>query len=264
MATARPASGIHDAPHPHRRRRPRTTGHRRARVHAALVAGGAVLVVASYGLLLLDRDVLFPLIEEDGWVESAGAVALATAAVLFLAAGIRIRPAAGSRPRMARASLVTLAAVFAVGAGEEISWGQRLLGFDGPEALVQENAQGESNLHNLTGINGSVDDLFTAFIVLFAILLPLSAGHWPSLSARAHRVVPILPVSVALLFLVNEAAFRLVWWGMPPDWYGGLHPFSQSAHEIRETVASLLFAAAALMVCLPSRQRASERGLPGD
>lgn len=259
MATVPPAPGIHDAPNPHPRRRARTRA-ARAGTHPALVAGAGVLVVASYGLLLLGRDALFPLIDEDGWVESVGALALATAAALFLAAGIGVRPPAGSWPPMARVSLVALAALFAVGAGEEISWGQRQLGLDAPRALVEANAQGESNLHNLAAINGSVDDLFAAFILLFAIVLPLSAARWPSVRARARRVVPVFPMWVALLFLVNEAAFRVVWWGMPHGWYDGLHPFSQSAHEIRETVASVLFALAALVVHPPGRRRASGRG----
>ena len=34
---------------------------------------------------------------------------------------------------------------------EEISWGQRILGFEGPPALVAANQQDEANLHNLLG-----------------------------------------------------------------------------------------------------------------
>jgi hypothetical protein len=33
-------------------------------------------------------------------------------------------------------------------AGEEVSWGQRLLNFETPEAIAQQNRQGEINLHN--------------------------------------------------------------------------------------------------------------------
>jgi hypothetical protein len=32
---------------------------------------------------------------------------------------------------------------------EEVSWGQRQLGFQGPERLVERNLQGEANVHNL-------------------------------------------------------------------------------------------------------------------
>jgi hypothetical protein len=36
------------------------------------------------------------------------------------------------------------------GAGEEISWGQRVFSIETPQALMERNAQQELNLHNLT------------------------------------------------------------------------------------------------------------------
>lgn len=238
------------------RGRPRVAGRRLPTV--AAIATGAVAVVAAYGLLLVEGDRLYPLINEDGWVETAGAIALAVAGVAFLAAGAGLRRDAGDWPRAARASLVGLGLLFVVGAGEEVSWGERFLGYEPPEALTDNNAQGESTLHNLEGVDGRVDDLFTAFVALFAIALPLAASRWPAVRARAGRLVPILPAGVAVLFLVNEITFRLAWWAMPRAWYSGLHDFSQSAHEIRETVASLLFAAAALLVRPPRTARAAD------
>ncbi|MCW8930405.1 MAG: hypothetical protein OQL19_09225 [Gammaproteobacteria bacterium] len=42
-----------------------------------------------------------------------------------------------------------LALFFFFGAGEEISWGQRIFDVESSEFFVQNNAQGETNLHNL-------------------------------------------------------------------------------------------------------------------
>ena len=36
-------------------------------------------------------------------------------------------------------------------AGEEISWGQRILGIESPEYFQKNNTQHETNLHNLVG-----------------------------------------------------------------------------------------------------------------
>jgi hypothetical protein len=141
-----------------------------------------------------------------------------------------------------------LGIMFLFGAGEEVSWGQRQVDAEGPRRLVEANAQGEWTAHNLAAIDGSVDVLFTLFILGFAIVLPLAAHRSPALMARARGLVPVFPAWIALLFIANEVAFRAVWWGMPEDWYDGIHPFTQSAHEIRESVASLLFALAALVV----------------
>lgn len=47
------------------------------------------------------------------------------------------------------------AVVFFLGFGEEISWGQRIIGFETPPELEKINAQKETNLHNihLSGVN---------------------------------------------------------------------------------------------------------------
>src|SRR5690606_8892153 len=45
-------------------------------------------------------------------------------------------------------ALVALVCLF--GAGEEISWGQRVFDIETPQSLMERNAQQEMNLHNLT------------------------------------------------------------------------------------------------------------------
>ena len=36
-----------------------------------------------------------------------------------------------------------------ISAGEEVTWGQRQIGFSGPESLTERNQQNETNVHNL-------------------------------------------------------------------------------------------------------------------
>ena len=60
---------------------------------------------------------------------------------------------------------------------EEISWGQRLLGFDAPAALGLSNSQGEANLHNLFLGPGKVGEgglrrLAAGAILVYAVFLP--------------------------------------------------------------------------------------------
>jgi hypothetical protein len=47
---------------------------------------------------------------------------------------------------------VALGGLLFVAAGEEISWGQRLLGIETPSVLVDGNRQDELNLHNVEGL----------------------------------------------------------------------------------------------------------------
>jgi hypothetical protein len=72
-----------------------------------------------------------------------------------------------------------LALLFFFGAGEEISWGQRIFGVQSSEFFTQNNAQGETNLHNLV-INGTKLNkvifgrgIGILLILYLAVLIPL-------------------------------------------------------------------------------------------
>lgn len=102
-------------------------------------------IVATLIVIMLqfNRDIFRFLLQEDGPVEWLSAIAF----VLFLA--------------------VALIMLFA--GGEEVSWGQRIFGWETPRELIEVNDQGETNLHNigivlqltnlamlLTGLYGSI------------------------------------------------------------------------------------------------------------
>jgi hypothetical protein len=54
-------------------------------------------------------------------------------------------------------------------AGEEISWGQRILGIKSSEYFLKNNAQGETNLHNLV-VNGVKINKLVFSVILIAVL----------------------------------------------------------------------------------------------
>ena len=99
----------------------------------------AALFVAWRGAfrLLLDEDGVFEWLQIVCWI----GVAIAAAAV----ATHRWR--AGHPWQAGIFGLVTLAMVFVV--GEEISWGQRIFGFETPDERIDINLQGEITLHNI-------------------------------------------------------------------------------------------------------------------
>lgn len=115
---------------------------------ALLAAGPALALVGAYALYLVYLDGYLWATGEDRAVEwatvAAYLAALAVGAALvprWWAAGLRLNAVA----------YVLLCGAFFFIAGEEVSWGQRILGFEGPPALVAANQQGEANLHNLLG-----------------------------------------------------------------------------------------------------------------
>jgi hypothetical protein len=84
---------------------------------------------------------------EDGPVEYTGFACFLVGSVLAFLAASRSRPA-----RRWVVGCAVLGVVMFVAAGEEISWGQRLLEVETPELLVDESRQDELNLHNIDGL----------------------------------------------------------------------------------------------------------------
>lgn len=84
---------------------------------------------------------------EDGFVESITALALFGA---FCFSVHRLATAHHLFGYRGKFILLFVTALSIFGAGEEITWGQRIFDIETPEYLMERNAQQELNLHNLT------------------------------------------------------------------------------------------------------------------
>ena len=231
------------------------------KVRLALVSG---VVVLTYLLLALDGATVDWLLIEDGPVEMAGALGLgATSAVFFFAAARAWR---SPEWRLRAPAFAALGLLFFLGAGEEVSWGQRIFGWQTPEELAQVNVQQETNLHTLAFMRGWLDAgrLFNLFTFSFVLLLPLAARVAPALGARLGRLVPIAPLALAVPFIVNQVASKAVS-PLFERGYTGRFPFVQNITELKETNLSLLFVlvALALLKAVPvTRSATSAAVLP--
>ena len=89
--------------------------------------------------------------QEDGLFEWLQVFSFASAAIAcgFLT---RYYHVAGRPLAMATNALVCVVLVFVI--GEELSWGQRLLDFQTPEALAEVNYKQEFSVHNITSLTG--------------------------------------------------------------------------------------------------------------
>ncbi|MDD8046815.1 MAG: hypothetical protein PHF14_10165 [Verrucomicrobiota bacterium] len=93
---------------------------------------------------------------------------------------------------------------FFVCAGEEISWGQRVFGFETPDAMLEVNEQEEFNLHNLSFEHLHPKDIVSWSMKLFGIVLPLFFV-WPRVRERwdpGFRYIP--PVAIVPVFVLPE------------------------------------------------------------
>jgi hypothetical protein len=97
----------------------------------------------------LNLDLFYLYSKEDGYIEYL------TAFFLLFTSILCIYKALQEENRLPRIFFFASAFLLFFGFGEEISWAQRIIGFDTPENLEKVNAQQEFNLHNihLSGVN---------------------------------------------------------------------------------------------------------------
>src|SRR5690349_2145976 len=109
----------------------------------------AIYITLAFPVLALGDKVVAAMLPEDHYFENVGAISLFVTSILFFY-GFRVARKLSDK---SWASLVRqlvylgLALLFFFGAGEEISWGQRIFGIQTPTSLAQVNKQDELNLH---------------------------------------------------------------------------------------------------------------------
>ncbi len=207
----------------------------------------AVYITLAYPVLALGNKVIAAMLPEDHYFENVGAISLFVTSLLFFY-GFRVarKSLDKSWPSLIKQLIyLGLALLFFFGAGEEISWGQRIFGFKTPEPLAQVNKQDELNLHNLAIMENSkfftADRMFDVFWFLFGVLIPAIALLAPSFRRFAGKFIPIVYWGIGLLFLYNylwAKAAKLI--------YRASYAFdklslTQSIQEIKESNYAIIF-----------------------
>lgn len=179
----------------------------------------SLLFVLAYWLVGFHAEFGTGFAEEDGPVEYGTAVfLLISALVLFWHGGRLLR--AG---RWASAGLVSLYGLaFVFGAGEEISWGQRILGIETPEFFRENNVQNEITIHNLAWGEDNIahtifGNMLSAVILLYLIVLPLLYPRVGWIAWLADRLmVPVPGLRHLVAALVASLVMVIV--DLPRQW----------------------------------------------
>ncbi|KPP89771.1 hypothetical protein SAMN04515621_2920 [Erythrobacter sp. HL-111] len=211
-------------------------GERAAGVLFAL--GGAALTA----LALVDATTFTGLFVEDGPFEYGSALLYLFAAWACLLLAVRAR--GGGRGRLAL-WLVGLAAMFVFVGGEEISWGQRIVGFGTPDALAAVNVQGEFTLHNVWSNSLFVyPGLAVTAVLLF--VLPLVHRHVPTMRRLLDALeFPVAPPLAAGLYAFAVACYAVTGLALgtptplPINWSDHLPHYDD---ELLEFLIAALFA----------------------
>ena len=141
-------------------------------------------------LLAADPGTFHALSREDHWVENLTAVWFLLAGLLLFVTALAER----SLFRRCAYILGGMAMVFA--AGEEISWGQRILGFATPDFLMPLNESKEFNVHNIH------NDVFTAIYLNGTLILCMATSA--AFFCRKDRLfgIPLPSIPLMLGFLI--------------------------------------------------------------
>ncbi len=124
---------------------------------------------------------------EDGPAEWATVFGLLMCSVLCFFRAFRLYK---DRSKLFLAVLLFCGAVFLFGAGEEISWGQRLFDVKSGDFFAKHNVQGETNIHNL--VVGSVKINKLVFGKILGILIVIYFLIMPPLYQRVDKVKRII------------------------------------------------------------------------
>jgi hypothetical protein len=224
-----------------------------------VVLGVPVAVLAVLALVfVVHRPWFFTLQVEDGAVEWTQFALVLLCAVVAAGAALRFARAGQPLP----AVLMLLLALGALGlAGEEISWGQRVLGVATPGELAAANHQAEMNLHNVN-VGIDAEDLFKVveFVLgIVAAALSLTARR------RTGRLYPtrwwlVAPALMVVPGFVAISAYRALMLVTPSD-LAALVAFQEGAEVL------LYFSLAVTAVCgyvraTPGRYRVDLTGVP--
>jgi hypothetical protein len=157
-----------------------------------------VIMLLSYSVyFFLDEMTIARIGDEDHLFEYMTSLCFLLCSVIFMILSYRNR----------NIILLLLSVGFLIGFGEEISWGQRILGFATPESLHAINVQKEFNFHNIA--TWEINFLFKVFTLGFGIALPFLVFHFSIFRKISMKLrVPVPPISLGIFFLVDWLFFK--------------------------------------------------------
>jgi hypothetical protein len=162
--------------------------------------GFPLLFAAFVGLYKYDQWRYVTILREDGLVEYTTVGLLVVAAILSLVITAKIR----KDRKYYHWFFIAFFAFCLLGALEEMSWGQRVVGVDSPEFFVEHSDQLEVNVHNVfqkwTGLK--TKHIAAIVLLLYGACLPVLVSFNPRARRffeRVRFVVPSPTLSVGFL-----------------------------------------------------------------
>jgi hypothetical protein len=227
-------------------------------------SGVLVILLVMLSTLLLPADIVNALIDDDSWIESSGAIALLVGSVFLFWGFVRLRRAQGTkgRPTLLQLSVLGLAIFFFFGFGEEISWGQRIVGFSPPESILKVNSQHEFNVHNLKYFHGALntDRIFAVIWFFLVAAIPVASMLSTAARRKLRAFVPIFPLLVAGLLVADEIGIHLAEVVLDGRYYNpdSDNTLTHATEEIKEAVGEISVALGAFWVFVATKHGSAD------
>ncbi|MFD1292684.1 hypothetical protein ACFQ5N_02455 [Lutibacter holmesii] len=175
-----------------------------------------LVIVFGFGIYFSNTDTIYfdtVYAKEDGYVEYGTAVFLFFSSLLLLYRFFKLQK---FKKPLWKFGILMLALIFLFGTGEEISWGQRIFNVESSEYFLENNAQGETNLHNMVVDGKKVNkiifsQLLTVILIIYLIIAPLLYRKFEGIKNLANMfAVPIVKWQHTIAFLSCTALIMLM------------------------------------------------------
>jgi len=200
-----------------------------------------------YSIVFLGEETANHLRDEDNLIENLGAIFFLMASILYFTSYLRssgLNEEKNDIQSKRKYFYLFFTVLFFVGFGEEISWGQTIFDWDGPQFLQEINKQKETNLHNLWIFRIGFlrpDIWFFIFWFSYCLILPLVTRY--SFGARKYFSrfgLPVPPLWIGFLLLTNFSIYVIPQF-FPSDW-PQTHYIDRAFLEIMESNCAFIFA----------------------
>lgn len=163
-----------------------------------IIVAGVFLLALGFFFFYTDKPKFDQYVREDGVVEWITVIGLLAGSVVCFG---RFRKLLSVKTKWFLFITFCLGLFLFFAAGEEISWGQRIIGIETPEYFQKNNAQQETNLHNLVVGGVKLNKLIFSIILVGGLCIYL-------------LIIPVL-------YHKHDASRNLIdRWGIPvPQFY---------------------------------------------
>jgi hypothetical protein len=205
---------------------------------------------------------------EDYYFENVGAISLFIASLISFYIFIRALQTRATTKIYWFKLLVYLglAGLYFFGAGEEISWGQRIFHIQEPTELAEENVQHELNIHDLAIFENNKllksDNIFTVFWLGFAVLIPFASLAWKPFKQFAEKLTPVVYWGIGVLFIINYLGAKLAKLIFASTYTFHEISFVQAVQEVKESNYELMFIFLSLLVLWDLNSLISAKSAP--